>query len=362
MRTALLAAVVCLAARASALDTVGLRLNQLQVIGTHNSYKEAIEPALLRFLTTASQDATALDYAHPPLADQLDLGLRGLEFDLYHDPAGGHYAEPRGLALVRAMGLVPEPYDPAGVMQDPGFKVMHVADIDFRSHCLTLEHTLRELRAWSELNPDHLPVIVTVNLKDQRTPFPSATEPVEIDALALETLDSTLRRALGEDRLLTPDLVRGDATTLNEAVLQGGWPSVEDVRGRFLWVLDEGAPKRSLYLAGHPSLAGRVLFTTSPPGQPDSAVLVMNDPLRYEQKIRRLVGAGYLVRTRADSETREARRGDTARFAAARRCGAHVISTDYPRADKRLGTGYRVILSGGRYARRNPITAAPDPR
>lgn len=362
MRTASLAAAVCVAATTQALETAGLRLNQLQVVGTHNSYKEAIEPALLRVLTSASEDAIALDYAHPPLADQLDLGLRGLELDLYHDPAGGHYAEPRGLALIRTMGLVPEPYDPAGVMQDAGFKVMHVADIDFRSHCLTLGHALRELRAWSELNPDHLPVIVTVNLKDQRTPFPGATEPVPIDALALETLDTTLREVLGEERLLTPDLVRGDTSTLNKAVLQRGWPSVDDVRGRFLWVLDESGPKRALYLAGHASLAGRVLFTTRPPGRDDSAVLVMNDPLRDEQKIRKLVEAGYLVRTRADSETREARRGDTARFAAACRSGAQVISTDYPRADKRLGTGYRVILSGGRYARRNPITAEPVAR
>lgn len=343
-------------------SAAGLRMNQLQVIGTHNSYKEAIEPALLRFLTTLSEDALAFDYEHPPLADQLDLGLRGLELDLYHDPAGGRYAAPRGLALLRKMGLVPEPYDPAGVMQEPGFKVMHVADVDFRSHCLTLEHALRELRAWSELHPDHQPVLITVNLKDERAPFPDATEPMPIDGLAMETLDNTIRHFLGHDRLITPDLVRGDAATLEEAILQRGWPLVDDVRGRFLWVLDEGGEKARVYGEGHPSHTGRVFFASADPGVPEAAVLIINDPIRDADKIRRCVEAGYLVRTRADSETREARRGDRSRFEAAMVSGAQIISTDYPRADKRLGTGYRVVFDGGVYSRRNPITAELAPR
>lgn len=349
---------VCWAASAPAIETAGLRLNQLQMIGTHNSYKERVEPALLRLLTTASKDALAFDYAHPPLADQLDLGLRSFELDLYHDPAGGLYAAPRSLELLRTMGVVPKPYDPDGAMQEPGFKVLHVTDIDFRSNCLTLLDALRKLRRWSELNPGHLPIVITMNIKDEPTPFPGATEPEPIDGLAFETLDSSIRRALGEGRLLTPDLVRGDAATLNEAVLRRGWPLIDEVRGRFLWILDESNPKRSMYLAGHPSLTGRVLFTTSPPGRPESAVLVMNNPQRDAAKIRRLVAEGYLVRTRADSETREARIGDTARRDTAFTSGAQVVSTDYPRADKRLGTGYRVVFEGDAYVRRNPMTAA----
>lgn len=340
--------------------TAGLRLNQLQVIGSHNSYKRAVDPPLLRLMAAANSDARALDYAHPPLGEQLDLGLRGLELDVYNDPEGGLYAEPRGLELQRRMGFEPDAYDPLGEMQSPGFKVLHVTDVDFRSNCPTLDGALTELCEWSRRNAGHLPVVVTMNLNDKAAPFPNATRPAPFDAAALDNLDAAIREGIGKERLITPDSVRGEHETLEAAVRQDGWPLIDDVRGRFLWVIDERGAKRSSYLAGHPSLRGRVLFTTSDPGNPESAVLVVNDPVREGETIRRRVREGYLVRTRADAETAEARAGDRTRFEAAQESGAQVLSTDYPLPDERLGTGYSVSFEGGGYARRNPVTA-PQP-
>jgi hypothetical protein len=343
------------------LDTTGLRLNQLQVIGSHNSYKRAIDTPLLRLMATANSDANALDYAHPPLSEQLDLGLRGLELDVFYDPEGGRYAEPQGLELQRRMGFEPEAYDPQGKMQTPGFKVLHITDVDFRSNCPTLDDALTELREWSQRNADHLPVVVTMNLNDKAAPFPNATQPAPYDAAALDLLDETIREGLGDDRLITPDLVRGDAETLEAAVLERGWPNLDDVRGRFLWVIDEGGAKRQAYIKEHPSLRGRALFTTSEPGTPAAAVLVINEPLRDAATIHQRVSEGYLVRTRADAETAEARTGDHSRFDAAQSSGAQVISTDYPLPDERLGTGYSVAFDGGGYSRRNPVTAPETP-
>jgi electron transfer flavoprotein alpha subunit len=40
----------------------------------------------------------------------------------------------------------------------------------------------------------------------------------------------------------------------------------------------DNADKRALYLDGHPSLAGRVMFTSSGEGQPDGAIVKENDP------------------------------------------------------------------------------------
>jgi len=353
----LLAAVVGVAREP--VDTHDLRLNQLQVLGSHNSYKQAIDPPLLRLMTTANSDAKALDYSHPPLSEQLDLGLQGLELDLFYDPDGGRYAEPRGLELQRRMGFDPAAYDVDNKMRAPGFKVLHITDIDFRSNCATLEDALAELRDWSQLNADHLPVIVTMNLNDTAAPFPNATQPAPFNDAALDLLDKTIRKGLGDDRLITPDWVRGDAVSLEAAILQHGWPRVDDVRGRFLFVIDEGGAKRQAYIDGHPSLRGRAAFTTSDPGTAEAAVLIINDPVRDSETIRQRVEQGYLVRTRADAETAEARAGDHSRFAASRACGAHVISTDYPLPDERLGTGYSVAFESGVYARRNPVTA-PD--
>ena len=84
----------------------GFRMNQTQVLGSHNSYKQAINPSLLELLRKDDPGRYAsLEYEHPPLRKQLDLGLRKLELDVVHDPEGGRYARPLGLEMVRQAGL-----------------------------------------------------------------------------------------------------------------------------------------------------------------------------------------------------------------------------------------------------------------
>ncbi|MCF7973773.1 MAG: phosphatidylinositol-specific phospholipase C1-like protein, partial [Phycisphaerae bacterium] len=91
------------------------------------------------------------------------------------------------------------------------------------------------------------------------------------------------------------------------------------------------------------------------------AFRIVNDPIKETVYIRQLVEKGYLVRTRADADTQEARRGETARREAAFASGAHVISTDYYRPDPRFNTGYHVTLPGGGAARWNPLSKdSPD--
>ncbi len=44
--------------------------------------------------------------------------------------------------------------------------------------------------------------------------------------------------------MITPDDVRGKYSSLKEAVLKQGWPELDRVKGKFLFVLDEGGTKR----------------------------------------------------------------------------------------------------------------------
>ena len=67
-----------------------------------------------------------------------------------------------------------------------------------------------------------------------------------------------------------------------------------------------------------------------------------------------LVHQGYLIRTRADSDTKEARTNDTARRDAVLASGAQIISTDYPSSEPAT-TGYQVELPGNAVARCNPL-------
>jgi hypothetical protein len=98
------------------------------------------------------------------------------------------------------------------------------------------------------------------------------------------------------------------------------------------------------------------MFVNAKPGTPEAAFIILNDPIQYQDSIQTLVKSGYLVRTRADEGTTEARSGDYKRLEAALASGAHFISTDYYLSDKRFSTNYRVQLPKGSVARCNPIT------
>ena len=149
------------------------RFNELQVIVSHNSYKQPIDADLLAALAASNPElAQALDYGHVSLPAQLDLGLRNLELDVFHDPSGGRFAKPQGLRMIAQA----TPYD-AAVMSEPGFKVLHVQDIDFRSHCPLLRDCLAQLSAWSGRNPGHLPVLITINAKDEAIDQPGFASP-----------------------------------------------------------------------------------------------------------------------------------------------------------------------------------------
>jgi hypothetical protein len=349
----------CQSRQTSAKKEFPLKINQVQVIGSHNSYKQAIEPALMQLLmATDSSRFLPLDYSHIPLHQQLDLGLRKLEIDVVHDPQGGRFAQPLGLHMVKQNGGEPVAFDAEGKMKEPGFKVLHVQDLDFRSHCLTLTDCLQEIKNWSDAHNNHLPVAISFNAKTDIIERPGFARPLPFTAATFDSLDAAILSVFPKEQIITPDLVRGNFATLEEAVKAFNWPAIEAARGKLIFVLDESGEKLATYVQGHPSLRGRVMFVNTSPGKPEAAFVILNDPIRYQDSIQTLVKAGYLVRTRADEGTKEARKGDYQRLDAALASGAQFISTDYYLPDKRFNTQYRVQLPGGVVARCNPVVGA----
>lgn len=338
-----------------------LPMNRLQVIGSHNSYKQALDRGVLEVAKGLGRDLSSLDYAHPPMIDQLRLGLRNLELDLYNDPEGGRYATPIALRLLPAAGFTPRPYDPDGEMLRPGLKVMHTHDIDFRSHHYTFASALRELARFTETQPDHLPVVVLLNLKSTRAGLAGEVEPLPFDDAALAEVEREILEHVGPSRLIRPDDLRGDAPDLRTALTTRPWPDAKALVGRYLFVLDEGDPLRSRYTALRPGLQGAVLFPTVGPEDPNAGVMVINDPIRDEARIRDMVQRGFLVRTRADAGTREMREGNFSRFEAAVRSGAQVISTDYYLADWRINPDYVIRFAPGVHVRANPVFVGTPP-
>lgn len=331
-----------------------LRLNQVQVIGSHNSYKQAIDPKLFRVLQKAdSASMSKIDYEHLSLSEQLNKGLLALEIDVYADTQGGKYAHPKGLDLAPGQA----PYDAAGLMKQPGFKVFHIQDLDYRSNAPTFKLALQELKKWSLAHPTHHPVFITMNAKSEALPRPGLTVPEPFTAAVFDALDQEIRDNLGADQLLTPDQVRGTYPTLESAVLHHSWPTLAAAQGKFVFVLDELGEKRATYIQGHPSLRGRVLFADAEPGTPEAAIHILNNAKQDQAAIKSLVEKGYIIRTRADSDTQEARRNDPSSFAAAQQSGAQIISTDYYLPSTHFQSPYVVSFAGGKYFRLNPVNA-----
>lgn len=353
---ALLSAALAVAAGESDAVAAGVRINQIQVVGTHNSYH--VEPSPAEKALRAGSglvDETMLEYSFAPLSWQLDRqDVRQVELDLWADPQGGAYAAPRLRALAGG-----SPYAPQ--MARPGIKVLHIQDYDYRTTCLTFVACLRPIRSWSDTHPGHVPIAVLIELKD--TPLPPeipATVPVPWTSELMDTIDTEIRSVFPRRRIIAPDDVRGSRRTLEAAVLRRGWPALAASRGKVLFLMDNGEPYRSRYLAGHPSLRGRLAFTNSVPGQPDAAFIKLNDPTGPGfGLIRDAVRRGYVVRTRADADTREARSGDPGRRRQALASGAQWVSTDYPAPGiaARFGSDYQVRLPHHRPARCNPVTA-----
>jgi len=330
-----------------------LPINHIQVIGSHNSYKQPIDPALFAMIKKADSSlAQHIDYSHISLSDQLSMGLQNLEIDVYADSKGGKYAHPKGLDWA---GSNSTPYDQEGIMKEPGFKVLHIQDIDFRSSCLTFAKCLQELKSWSNAHPGHNPVFITMNAKDETINKPGFTVPEKFTGEVFDQLDNVIITTLGKDHLITPDDVRGKNTTLESAVLKGQWPFLKKAKGKFIFILDEVGEKRAAYIQGHASLQGRVLFANAQPGTPEAAIVIMNDPEKDLHTIQELVKKGYIVRTRADADTEQARKNDKTKFEAACQSGAQIITTDYYKKSTHFPSDYVISFPGGTYFRANPL-------
>ena len=346
---------VSVAAGLGVTEAQELRLNDVQVVGTHNSYHVAAQPEILEFIAGLKAEwRSALDYTHLPLDQQLAVqNVRQLELDLFADPKGGLYADPVAAKVVEARGVKVASHDPKGQLAKPGIKVLHHQGFDFRTNHLTFVDALKTVKKWSDKNPKHVPIFILLELKDRELSRAFA-RPVKWDAEQLANLEKEIQSVFDAGSIITPDLVRGDAKTLREAVLGQGWPLLKSCRGKVLFALDNGDPVRNEYLKLKPDLKGALLFASVGERHPAAAFFKINDPVRNFDRIQRLVKAGFLVRTRADADTVEARKNDPKRRDKALASGAQMVSTDFPVAVPAVST-YSVQLPGGAAYRVNPV-------
>ncbi|HTN76405.1 MAG TPA: Ca2+-dependent phosphoinositide-specific phospholipase C [Pirellulaceae bacterium] len=334
-----------------------LRLSQVQVIGTHNSYHLAPDVVAAKFLqAVVPGEATANDYSHAPLVEQLQrLGVRQLELDLFLDPEGQLYHDPAFLQAAREQQTQVPPHDPEGLLKKPGIKILHSPDFDFRTTVYTFAAALRQIKGWSDEHREHSPLFLLLELKSES--FSPRTRPPAWNATALDMLETEILASLPRERILTPSDIQGAHPTLREAILRDGWPTMRQARGKVILLLDNEDAVRDAYQQTKPMRNDRLLFVTVAREHPDAAWMKRNDVVGSFREIQELVKTGFLVRTRADSGTREARRNDVATRDKAFASGAQLISTDFPEVDNRF-PDYAVRFEQGAMVRKNVF--APD--
>ena len=300
-----------------AITVADLRLDQIQVIGTHNSYHLRPLKTVFDLAVTVQPNAKEWDYSRQPLDRQLDHGIRNFELDLH--------------------------------LAGDEWHVMHVPVLDPKSTVRDFPTALAVVKEWSDRHPRHVPFFL-MELKEEGTVIHRGIKvPQKGD---LDRLDSIIFEVFPRDRVITPDDVRGKHATLSEAVGAGGWPNLAKAAGKVLFILHERGKNQELYLQDHPALAGRAMFVNALPGQPHSGVIVLDSP--QDPEIKTLAKKGYFIRTRVDGQ----RHVNESVRQQGLNSGAQILSTDYPLGEFEEKKAF--TFPGHAVARPNPVTAPAE--
>ncbi|MCA9632765.1 MAG: hypothetical protein KC766_34165 [Myxococcales bacterium] len=279
-------------------------MNQVQLKGTHNSYHIAQDPP----------PVPELGYSFEPLDVQLEeQGVRKFEFDTNY------------------------------VQSSDTIEVFHILIVDEGTHCRMFVDCLRTIENWSSAHPGHVPLFIQIEPKGQ---FPGW-----LGEEFFEKFEGEILRAFPRERIITPDDVQGQASTLREAVTSTGWPTLGAARGKVMFFINDRSDFAQAYSRNFTSTEGRLMFAESEPDEDIEAVRILNGAMDQFDAIREAVRAGFIVRTRdGGAESPEV-------LQSALDSGAQIISTDYPALV--AGTDYVVEIPGGTPGRCNPLIA-PD--
>lgn len=320
-----------------------LPLNQLRTLASHNSYKQKPKPKLQHFMNSIKgrlgeeNDPIQLEYEHELLSVQLDsFDVRGFELDVYADPEGGKYYKRRVNGFVRGL----KKRSKIEELKEPGFKIIHIADIDYETNYITFKSALKELVEWSRANPDHLPLFINVEAKGNAMGdesgflrFIGFQRAIKYDSCIYSLLNDELTSFVPEDQLLKPSEIKMGYNSIRERIEKAGWPTVGEMRGKLFFILegnnDEWYARQLNRGKDFP------MFVYGSTDDKMSLFVKRNDPIGNESEILELT-KDFIVRTRSDVGTLEARSNDEGRKKAAIESGAQIISTDYYRPDLQL--------------------------
>ncbi len=303
-----------------ALDN-GIRFNELRFVATHNSYQT---PATDEFkelyrdlseLTCGLVKAEKAEFWSQTLTQQLNCGVRSFEMDI-------------------------ETFDRNG---EVSFTCMHSPYIDMTTSCYDFALAMKEIKMWSDNNPNHLPITIIIEPKSAFLPMN------DMEFFSLEyacELDNVLKSSL-DDKLFTPADMLRDYSNFGEMRNADDWCKAKDMLGKVLILLhdcditedyisiDESIKTQAMFPMLRADDIDRACTSFILANSPDE-LLEMSDEVIKEKKI--------VARTRADTYTDappEQRENAIA-------SNAQIVSTDYPPRDDLQTGAYTVTFENGK--------------
>lgn len=228
-------------------------LNYFQWGGTHNSYH-------------IQKPGSAIKnhmYSHETIDLQLERGWRQIELDLHF----------RWNSML----------------------VFHVQLIDDLSSCYCLVSCLSLIKEWSDKNLNHSPIYVFLEFKEHWyediTIGVTGMTPTHITTLENEVLSVFDRR----DQLVFPRDIVGNYSSLREAIVQRGWPTLEDTQGKIFLILHSDKA-RAIFSQLYPNNDG-IFFTRAREDEEDPNVIFygIDDPT--SPMVKQRVTEGFIVRS-----------------------------------------------------------------
>ena len=139
-----------------------VRMNEIQVLGSHNSYHLRPAPEVLAGIAALAGEQAAE-------SSTTSTGRSPSSSTTSASDSSSSTSTPIPTGAVRRSSgrRARRPADRSGepALDEPGFKVIHQVDIDFLTTCLTFVACLTEIEDWSSANPDHLPMMIMVEAK-----------------------------------------------------------------------------------------------------------------------------------------------------------------------------------------------------
>lgn len=298
----------------------GVKYNEVSFLGTHNSYQKECVPARQKLFQDASTVTFGLvksekaTFSADYLTDQLNLGIRSIELDVETVVADGKIS----------------------------FVCSHAPVLDMPTHCYDFALALKEIKLWSDANPNHLPV--TIIIEPKKVFIPDKNMRYFSCAYANE-LGEQAKLIFG-DTLITPADMMGNHSSLKEMREADGWMTLSETRGHVMILLHD-TTVTDKYIEQDTSIKTQAMFPMLRYDSRDkdyASFLLINKAKDIQVQAAEVLAKKLVIRTRSDNFG-SYKESDSQ---IALNSGAQIVSTDYPpKAD--MSKAQRVVTFNGGY-------------